>query len=54
VTSDRNVLHGDYTGPALHAGLRLGWKDRWEALTELDSYPNRLVHVNFRVGWLFR
>jgi hypothetical protein len=52
VTSDGAVLRSAYTGPALHAGLRLLHRGRWEGLAELDAYPDRLAHVVFRVGYL--
>jgi hypothetical protein len=53
VTSDGTILRSDYTGAAVHAGLRLVFRSRWEVVTELDAYPGRLVHTDFRVGYLF-
>lgn len=53
VTSDGNVLRSAWTGPALAAGLRFLFRDRWEGVAEVDAYPGRLVHTNFRAGWLF-
>lgn len=53
VTSDGNVLTSDYAGAALQLGLRLVFRSRWELVTELDGYPGRLLHTNFRVGYLF-
>lgn len=52
VTSDGVVLTSDATVAALHAGLRLLVKG-WEAVGELDAYPGRLVHPNFRVAYTF-
>jgi hypothetical protein len=46
VTSDGTFL-------AVHAGVRLLVRDRWEAVAELDAYPGRLVHPNFRLAWLW-
>ena len=53
VTSDGTVLHSDYTGPAVYGGLRLLFRSRWEGAVEIDAYPDRLVHTNFRLGYLF-
>ena len=53
VTSDGTVLHSDYTGAAVQAGVRLLFRSRWEVVTELDAYPSRLFHTNVRVGYLF-
>jgi hypothetical protein len=53
VTTDGNVLASSYAGPALHAGARLLWRSRWEGVAEVDGYPQRLVHVNFRLGYVF-
>jgi Autotransporter beta-domain len=53
VSSDGVVLTSDGTELALHAGVRLLVKDRWEAVGELDAYPGRLVHPNFRVAYVF-
>jgi hypothetical protein len=53
VTSDGTVLESSHTGAALHAGARLLWRSRWEGVAEVDGYPQRLVHVNFRVGYVF-
>ncbi len=52
VTSDGVVLTSDATVAALHAGVRLLVKG-WEAVGELDAYPGRLVHPNFRVAYTF-
>jgi hypothetical protein len=52
VTSDATVLRSAYTGAALSAGVRLLFRARWELVTELDAYPGRLVHTDFRVGYL--
>ena len=54
VTSDGNVLESSYTGPSLLAGVRLVLAGRWEGVAEVDGYPGRLVHPNFRIGYLFR
>ncbi len=54
VTSDGNVLESRYTGAALHAGLRLALAGRWEGVVEVDGYPNRLVHTNFKLAYVFR
>ena len=53
VTSDGNVITSDFTGAALHAGIRALWGRRWEAVTEVSGYPDRLVHVDVRLGYLF-
>lgn len=53
VTSDGVVLTGDQAVAALHAGLRLRVKSGLEAVGELDAYPGRLVHPNFRVAYTF-
>jgi hypothetical protein len=53
VTSDGVVLKSDDTALAIHGGVRLLVKQRWEAVGELDAYPGRLVHPNFRIGYLF-
>lgn len=53
VTSDGNEIDSDYTGAALHAGIRLLYRARWEGVAECDAYPGRLVHVNVRLGYLF-
>jgi len=53
VTSDGVVLTSDDTVLALQAGVRLLVADRWEAVAELDAYPGRLVHPNFRLAYLF-
>lgn len=54
VTSDGFVLRSEHTGAALHAGVRLVLRDRWEGVAELDAYPDRLVHGVLRLGYLFR
>jgi hypothetical protein len=54
VTSDGNVLESDLTGATLQAGIRLLHRGRWEGVAEVDGYADRLVHPNFRVGYLFR
>jgi hypothetical protein len=53
VTSDGNVLESRYTGASLHAGLRLALAGRWEGVVEVDGYPSRLVHTNFKLGYVF-
>ena len=53
VTSDGNVLESTYTGAALQAGARFLFRSRWEGVAELDAYPQRLVHVNVRLGYVF-
>ncbi len=52
VTSDGVVLTSDDTVLALQAGLRLLVSARWEAVVELDAYPGRLIHPNFRLAYL--
>ena len=52
VSSDGVVLTSDTTVLALQAGLRLLVSARWEAVVELDAYAGRLVHPNFRLGYL--
>ncbi|MGC4000475.1 MAG: hypothetical protein QM767_24725 [Anaeromyxobacter sp.] len=54
VTSDGNVLESDYTGPTWDAGLRLLAGGRWEVVGEVVGYPDRMVHPNFRVGYVFQ
>ncbi len=54
VQSDGNVLQSSYTGPSLQAGVRLLLGGAWEGVAEVDGYPSRLVHPNFRVGYVFR
>lgn len=54
VASDGNVLESSYTGASLHAGIRLVHAGGWEGVAEVDAYPSRLVHPNFRVGYVFR
>jgi hypothetical protein len=53
VTSDGVVLTSDDTALAVLGGLRLLVDQRWEAVAELDAYPGRLVHPNFRLGYRF-
>lgn len=53
VTSDGNVLASDYDGLAWHAGVRALLGARWELVTEVDGYPDRLVHTDVRLGYLF-
>ncbi len=53
VTSDGNVLTSDWAGPSLHAGLRGVYRARWELVAEVVGYPDRLVHTDVRLGWLF-
>jgi hypothetical protein len=53
VTSDGVVLTSDDTVLAVHAGVRLLLGNRWETAVELDAYPGRLVHPNFRLAYLF-
>lgn len=53
VTSDGNVLQSNYTGASLHAGVRLLQAGRWEGVAEVEAYPSRLVHPNFKLGYLF-
>ncbi len=53
VTSDGTVLTSDWTGPAWHAGLRALLGARWELVGEVSGYPDRLVHTDVRVGYLF-
>ena len=53
VTSDGVILTGDEAVLAVHGGVRALWGDHWEAVVELDAYPGRLVHPNFRLAYLF-
>ena len=53
VTSDGNVIESTYAGAALQAGVRLLYRARWEGVAELDAYPQRLIHVNVRLGYVF-
>jgi len=53
VTSDGVVLTSDATVLAVHAGVRLLVRDHWEGVVELDAYPGRLIHPNFRLAYLF-
>lgn len=52
VTSDGTVLRSAWAGAALHAGVRVVVRSRWEIVAEVDDYPGRLVHTNVRLGWL--
>jgi hypothetical protein len=52
VTSDGEVLRSAFAGPALHAGVRVLFRSRWELVTEVDGYPGRLVHTDLRLGFL--
>ncbi len=53
VKVDATVLRRTYTSAVVLAGVRFLWRSRWEAVAELDAYPGRLSHVDFRVGYLF-
>jgi hypothetical protein len=53
VTSDGDVLTSDYTSLVLDAGARVLLWNHLEAVAELDWYPDRLLHPNFRVAYLF-
>jgi hypothetical protein len=53
VTVDGTVLRSRHAGLALHAGLRLLLRSRWEAVAEADAYPGRLTHADLRLGYLF-
>jgi len=53
VTSDGVTLTSDDTAAALQAGVRLLLGKRWLGVAELDAYPGRLVHPNFRLAYLF-
>jgi hypothetical protein len=53
VTVDGTVLRSTRTTAALDAGARLLVGSRWEVVTELDTYPGRLTHAGFRLGYLF-
>lgn len=53
VTSDGVILVSDATLLALHGGVRVLAGRHWEAVAELDAYPGRLVHPNFRLGYVF-
>ena len=53
VTSDGVVITSDDTSAALHAGIRFVVKGSLEAVGELDAYPGRLVHPNFRLAYTF-
>jgi hypothetical protein len=53
VTSDAAVLRSAFAGPALHAGVRVLVRSRWELVTEVDGYPRRLVHTDLRLGYVF-
>lgn len=52
VTSDGVELTSSYTGASLHGGVRLLWRERWQAVAEVVGYPGRLVHPSFRVGYV--
>jgi hypothetical protein len=53
VTSDGNVLTSDFDGLAWHAGVRALLGGRWELVTEVSGYPDRLVHTDVRFGYVF-
>ena len=53
MTGDGVVLTSDGTVLTVHGGVRALVSERWEAAVELDSYPGRLVHPNFRLAYLF-
>jgi hypothetical protein len=53
VTSDAVTLTSDDTAATLHAGVRLLLGKRWLGVAELDAYPGRLVHPNFRLAYVF-
>jgi hypothetical protein len=53
VTSDGYVLHSDYTGVALQAGLRVLMMKHWQVVGEVDAYPGRLVHASLSLGYVF-
>ena len=53
VTSDGNVITSDWTGPAWHVGVRALYGGRWELVTEISGYPDRLFHTNVRLGYVF-
>ncbi|HEY6908058.1 MAG TPA: outer membrane beta-barrel protein [Myxococcales bacterium] len=53
VTSDGVTLTSDDTAAALQAGVRLVFGKHWLGVAELDAYPGRLVHPNFRLAYLF-
>jgi hypothetical protein len=53
ISSDGVVLTSDDTVLSLHAGLRVLVSRHWEAVAELDAYPERLIHPNFRLAYLF-
>lgn len=51
VQSDGARLSSRYTALALQAGLRALVFDHWVGVAELDLYPDRLLHPNFRVAY---
>lgn len=53
VTSDGVLLTSSYTGASLMGGVRFLYRERWEAVAEVDGYPGRLVHPSFRVGYVW-
>ncbi len=53
VTSDGYVLHSNYTGVALQAGLRVLMEKHWQVVGEVDAYPGRLVHASLSLGYVF-
>ncbi len=53
VTSDGYVLHSNYTGVALQAGLRVLLARHWQVVGEVDAYPGRLVHPSLSLGYVF-
>jgi hypothetical protein len=50
---DGGTVHSTYTGPALSAGARAVYRDRWEAVAELSMVPGRLTSPRFRLGYVF-
>ena len=53
VTSDGVILESNSTVLGIDAGVRVLVAGHWEGVLELDAYPDRLIHPNFRIGYVF-
>jgi hypothetical protein len=53
VTVDGTNLTRDHTNAVFFGGLRCELGPRWETVAEVVSYPDRLTHVDLRLGYRF-